>query len=443
MKLTKHLTISAATAGLAALLLADPALAETKLTIATVNNNDMVVMQKLSKVFEQQNPDIKLDWVVLEENTLRQRLTTDISNNGGQYDVMTIGLFEAPMWGERNWLVPFDKVPASYDLEDVLKSVRDGLSYNGKLYALPFYAESQMTFYRKDLFDKAGLTMPDQPTWQQIGEFAAKLNVPQGGPYGICLRGKPGWGENMGQITPVANSYGARWFDMQWKPQLDTPEWKQALTVYTDLLKNYGPPGAAANGYNETLALFAAGKCAMWVDATVSAGSLSDPKLSTVVGKVGYAHPPIGKYDKGNHYLWAWALAVPTSSKAPEAAQKFIEWATSKDYINLVAETSGWATVPPGTRTSTYTNPKYLEAAPFAKLTLETIRTANMNDATQQKVPYRGISFVGIPEFQGIGTNVGQIFAAVIANQETVDQALAAAQASTARAMSQAGYPKK
>ena len=424
-------------------LIGSQALAETTLTIATVNNNDMIVMQKLSKDFEQKNPDIKLNWVVLEENVLRQKVTTDIATKGGQYDIMTIGMFETPLWGEKGWLSEFKDVPAGYELDDVLKSVRDGLSYNGKLYALPFYAESQITFYRKDLFDKAGITMPDQPTWEQIGQFAEKITDKQHEIYGVCLRGKPGWGENMGQIDPVVNSYGGRWFDMDWKPQLDTAAWKQGVSTYVDLLKKYGPPGAASNGFNETLALFASGKCGMWVDATVAAGFLTDPKQSQVADKMGYAHPPIGKFEKGNHYLWSWALAVPASSKAPDAANKFIYWATSQDYIKLVAQANGWAAVPPGTRTSTYETPEYISAAPFAKLTLETIQTANPTDATQEKVPYRGISYVGIPEFQSFGTSVGQQMAAVIAGQKTVDEALKESQTLVARAMKQAGYPKK
>lgn len=426
----------------AAALAVTPAIAQTSLTIATVNNNDMVVMQKLSSIFEAQHPDIKLNWVVLEENVLRQKLTTDVGTNGGQYDVMTIGLFETPIWGHQGWLSPIENVPASYKLDDVLKSVRDGLSSDGKLYALPFYAESQMTFYRKDLFDKAGLIMADQPTWDQIGDYAKKINDPSHGVYGICLRGKPGWGENMGQIGPVVNSYGGRWFDMSWKAQLDTPAWKEALTTYTDLLKDYGPPGVTADGYNEILSLFSSGKCGMWVDATVAAGSLANPAQSSVVGKVGYAPPPVGKYKKGNHYLWAWALAVPTSSKVPDAAKSFIYWATSPEYIALVAKASGWVTVPPGTRLSTYDNPEYQAAAPFAKLTLQEIQSANMLDATQEKVPYRGISFVGIPEFQSIGTTVGQTFSAVMAGQKTIDQGLKEAQAITERAIHQAGYPK-
>lgn len=434
-------TLRSATLALTASLLATAASAQT-ITIATVNNNDMIVMQKLSEKFEEAHPDISLNWVTLEENILRERLTTDISTNGGQFDVMTIGLFEAPMWGERGWLSAFDDPPASYQVDDLLPSVREGLSADGHLYALPFYGESQMTFYRTDLLEAAGVTMPEQPTWDDIREIAGKIHDPTNGVYGICLRGKPGWGENIGQITPVANSYGARWFDMEWTPQFDTPEWKEGLTTYIGLLHDFGPPGATSNGYNEILTLFSSGRCGMWVDATVAAGTLADPSLSTVVGKVGYAKPPYGKFDKGNHYLWAWALAVPASSKSPDAAKEFIYWATSPEYIALVAEETGWATVPPGTRKSTYENPEYIEAAPFAQLTMETIQAADPTNATQQEVPYRGISYVGIPEFQSIGTSVGQEFAAAISGQQTIDQALANAQNLTEREMRRAGYIK-
>ena len=165
--------------------------AET-VTIATVNNSDMIRMQRLSKTFEDQHPDIKLNWVVLEENVLRQRLTTDIATQGGQFDVLTIGMYETGLWGAQNWLEPMKDLPANYDLDDLFPSVREGLSVKGTLYALPFYAESSITYYRKDLFQQAGLTMPAQPTWTQIAEFAGKLHQPDKDQYGLCLRGKAG-----------------------------------------------------------------------------------------------------------------------------------------------------------------------------------------------------------------------------------------------------------
>jgi len=429
-------------AATALLLSSVSVLAQTTVTIGTVNNSDMVVMQELSKHFEEAHPDIKLNWVVLEENVLRQRLTIDIATNGGQFDVMTIGLYEAPMWGAKGWLKSFDTPPAEYKIDDLLKSVRDGLSVDGKQYALPFYAESQMTFYRKDFFQEAGLTMPEEPTWKDIESFAEKLNKPDQGQYGICLRGKPGWGENVGQITPTANGFGARWFDMDWKPQFNTPEWKAALETYTNLLKKYGPPGAASNGFNENLALFATGNCAMWIDATVAASFLQDANQSTVVDKVGYAMSPYGTSKTGYHYLWAWALGVPSSSKSVDAAQQFVYWATSPEYTQLVAKEKGWGTVPPGTRTSTYATAEYKAAAPFAEITLKSIESADLHKPTKDPVPYYGIGFVGIPEFQALGTTAGQNFTAALTGQLTVDEALENVQKETERAMKEAGYIK-
>ncbi|MBU2333667.1 MAG: extracellular solute-binding protein, partial [Gammaproteobacteria bacterium] len=189
----KALNLLLGTACMASIALAQAA--ET-LTVATVNNADMIRMQRLSKTFEQQNPDIKLNWVVLEENVLRQRLTTDIATQGGQFDVLTIGMYEASLWGDKGWLAPMKDLPEGYDLDDVFPSVREGLSVDGTLYALPFYAESSMTYYRTDLFEQAGLDMPEHPTWSQMAEFAEKLHKPGDDQYGICLRGKAGWGEN-------------------------------------------------------------------------------------------------------------------------------------------------------------------------------------------------------------------------------------------------------
>ena len=327
--------------------------AET-VTIATVNNSDMIRMQRLAKTFEEQHPDIKLKWVVLEENVLRQRLTTDIATQGGQFDVLTIGMYEAALWGEKGWLEPMKDLPADYALDDVFPSVREGLSAKGQLYALPFYAEASITYYRKDLFEQAGLKMPEQPTWEQMAEFAGKLHQPDKGQYGICLRGKAGWGENMALITTVANAYGARWFDEQWKPEFTGSEWKNALNFYVDTMNKYGPPGASSNGFNENLALFNSGKCAMWVDASVAGSFVTDKSQSKVADSVGFTFAPTQVTDKGASWLYSWALAIPTSSKSKDAAKTFSAWATSKAYGELVAEKDGVANVPPGTRASTY-----------------------------------------------------------------------------------------
>ena len=410
------------------------------LTIATVNNDDMITMQKLSSQWEQATGN-KLNWVILEENVLRQKVTTDIATKGGQYDIVTIGALETPIWGKQGWLTPLDDLGADYDYEDVFKTVRNGLSADGKLYAVPFYAESSFTMYRTDLFKQAGLTMPEQPTWDQIRDFASKLTDKSKGQYGVCLRGKPGWGENMALITDMANTWGGKWFDMQWHPQLTSKPWEDAVGFYVDLMTKYGPPGATANGFNENQSLFAGGHCAIWVDATSAAGRLYNKDSSTVFDVIGYAKAPGEVTNIGEGWFWAWALAVPSTTKNVEAAKNFVKWATSKDYVQLVAKTGGIVTSPPGTRKSTYTD-AYLKAAPFAAMTLQSILTADPSKPTLDPVPYTGISFVIIPPYQGIGTTTGQDIAGALAGQTTVEQALQSAQDSATRDMTHAGYIK-
>ncbi|WP_138467864.1 sugar ABC transporter substrate-binding protein [Poseidonocella sp. HB161398] len=418
------------------------AAAETTLTIATVNNGDMIRMQGLAGDFTAKHPDIKLEWVTLEENVLRQRVTQDIATKGGQFDVMTIGTYEVPIWAKQDWLEPLDGLSDDYDAGDILPAIAGGLSIDGTLYAAPFYGESSMVMYRKDLMEKAGMEMPEAPTWDDIAKAAEAMTDVSAGIYGICLRGKAGWGENMAFLTAAANSFGARWFDMDWKPQFDTEQWKTTLTTYLDLMGKYGPPGASSNGFNENLALFQSGKCGMWIDATVAASFVTNPNDSTVADQVGFALAPDAGLGKRGNWLWAWTLGIPAGTDAPEAAKTFIEWATSKDYLALVAEKEGWANVPPGTRTSLYENPEYLEAAPFAEMTLKSMEAADPTNPTVDPVPYTGVQFVAIPEFQGIGTAVGQQFSAALAGQITADQALQNAQTLTEREMKRGGYIK-
>ena len=434
-------TLIRALLGVTALSLTITSALAEKLTIATVNNGDMIRMQKLTDDFVAKNPGVELEWVTLEENVLRQRVTTDIATKGGQYDVMTIGTYEVPIWGRQGWLVSLNDLPPSYDVDDILPAIRGGLTVDGNLYAAPFYGESSMVMYRKDLMEKAGLTMPKAPTWDFIGKAARAMTDKQNEVFGVCLRGKAGWGENMAFLTATANSFGAKWFDMDWKPQFDTAAWKKTLTFYIDLMKDAGPPGASSNGFNENLALFQSGKCGMWIDATVAASFVTSPKDSTVADKVGFALAPDTGLGKRGNWLWAWSLAIPAGSKKVESAKKFVAWATSKEYLSLVASKEGWANVPPGTRASLYANPEYAKVS-FAQMTLDSIKSADPTKPTVDPVPYVGVQFVAIPEFQGIATAVGQQFSAALAGSLSVDQALQNAQSLTERSMKKAGYPK-
>lgn len=411
-------------------------MAET-ITIATVNNGDMVRMQSYTDNFTEQT-GIDVEWVTLEENVLRQRVTTDITTNGGQFDIMTIGMYEAPIWGANDWLVPLDNLSDDYNVDDILPAMANGLSYDGTLFAAPFYGESSMVMYRTDLMEAAGLEMPDAPTWDFIREAAAAMTDRDNDINGICLRGKAGWGEGGAFITAMSNSFGARWFDEDWNAQFDTEAWANTLNFYVGMMEESGPAGYATNGFNENLSLFNQGKCGMWIDATVAASFVTGDD-STVADSVGFALAPDNGLGKRSNWLWAWALAIPAGSQQVDEATQFIEWATSTDYIELVAENEGWANVPPGARISLYENPNYADV-PFAQMTLDSILSADPNNPTVDPVPYVGIQFAAIPEFSGIATEVSQEFSAVYAGQQTVEEALANAQAITNDAMEAAGY---
>ena len=284
------------------------------------------------------------------------------------------------------------------------------------------------------------MTMPDNPTWGHVADVAAAIHDADAGVYGICLRGKPGWGDNTAFLTTMANSFGARWFDESWKPQLDSPAWRHAVSFYVDLMTRFGPPGSSANSFNEILALYNEGKCGMWIDATIAASFITDPRQSKVADKVAFAQAPVAVTNRGANWLWAWALAVPAGTKQAEDAKKFIEWATSKQYIELVAATNGWGSVPTGTRTSTYENPEFQAAAVFADAELAAILSADPSNSTQDPSPYVGVQFAAIPEFQAIGIAVGQQMSAALAGNVSVAEALAASQTAADREMRKAGY---
>jgi ABC-type glycerol-3-phosphate transport system substrate-binding protein len=406
----------------------------SELTVATVNNADMILMQQLSSEFEKQS-GVKLNWVVLGENILRQRLTIDISTGSNTFDVITIGSYEAPLWGERGWLVPLDDLGADYGYDDIFDVVRQGLSYRGRMYAAPFYGESAFTYYRKDLFRKAGLEMPVQPSYEQIRQFAQKLHDPEHNVYGICLRGEPGWGQNIAYISTLVHAFGGRWMDSDLKPQLNSRAWAEAVGFYVDLLSKYGPPGAITDGYNENRALFANGNCAMWVDATSAAGYLLDPSQSRVATTTDFAKAPIANVSNGPGWVWSWGLAIPASSKRADIAKQFIKWATSRQYIATVGERFGWLRIPPGSRKSTYEIPAYLQAAPFAPLVREAILSADYTKGSGSLVPFVEVQYVGIPEFQAIGAEVGQEISAALAGRATVQRALALSQAEAERSL--------
>lgn len=429
MKVMKRLRLIAVS--VAALLSISGVAAAAELTIAIVNNGHMINMQKVAEAYTART-GVKLNWVALEEGVLREQVTSDTATGGGQYDIINIGMQEAPIWGAAGWIEPLN-FSSSYDIDDMLPAIRNGLSHNGTLYAAPFYGESSMVMYRKDLTDAAGVRIKDNDSWKNIKKAAKAIHNPDAGVYGVCLRGKPGWGDNMAFITTMVNSFGGAWFDKDMRPTIDSRPWKKAINFYVDLLGTYGPPGSEGNSFNEILALYNEGKCGMWIDATIAASFLT-------VDGVAYAQSPNAGNPVGANWLWAWAMAVPAGSPNASEAKKFIEWATSKDYIKAVANHPdfGWGSVPTGTRASTYAYREFQKVAGFAAAEMAAIESA-APEATALK-PYVGVQFAAIPEFPQVGSAVAQEMAAALSGAKSVDAALKASQAAADAIMSEAGY---
>lgn len=395
-------------------------LSGTGLTIAVVTNPQMKDMEGLVQDFTDKT-GINARFQFLPENDLRQKVTQDVSLNAGNFDIVMISSYETPIWAKSQWLEPltpfFEQMGEedrnSYALDDILQTWRTSLSYQDQLYSIPFYGESSSLFYRKDLFEQAGLEMPGRPTWDQVTGFAKQLHNPDGGVNGITLRGLPGWGANMAPFDTFINTYGGRWYDENWEPQLDSPEVKAAIESYANLGRNYAQSGIISDNFPECLTLFSSGNAAMWYDATVAGGLVSDPESSDVADNVGFAYGPTAKVENGAHWLYSWSLGIESASKNKEAAFEFLKWSTSKDYIKLVGNELGWDRVPPGTRRSTYKDTPYGDK-PWTDIELNSIETADPTKPTEEPVPYTGIQYIVIPEFQQLGDSVGRILSSVL-----------------------------
>jgi sorbitol/mannitol transport system substrate-binding protein len=402
------------------------------INVAIVDNPQMKDIAKLTPSLFTAKSGIKVNYTVLDEGTLREVTTRDVAAGGKQFDVTMIGMYEAPQFGKNGQLTdltPKATADQTYNISDLIPSVKNGLSADGKLYASPFYGESSFLMYRKDLLKAAGLTMPQHPTWAQVADIAHKLNKPN--VAGICLRGKPGWGDLGAALTTVLNTYGATWWSAKPdgsvdKAQVNSPAFKQALSFYVDLVKSSGEKDAANASFNECLSQYKDGKVAMWYDATVAAGLL-EASDSAVKGKNGYAFAPTDKTNASG-WLWSWALAIPKTTKKADQAWKYISWATGPQYIKEAGPKidGGWAAIPPGTRKSTYEIPQYKKAASaFASATLDAMAAAPIdNPGTTKRPGLPGVQYVGIPEFQDVGNQCTQQFSSVIAGRANIDSAL-------------------
>lgn len=401
------------------------------INVLMVNNPPMLELQKLTAANFTKQTGIKVNFVVKVEQDMRDTASTEFANQSGQYDVATLSNFETPYYAKAGWISSMQSIAddPKFDQADILPSMTQALSYNGKVYGEPFYGESSFLMYRKDVFQKLGITVPANPTWQQVAAWAAKADGAQPGMKGICLRGLAGWGDNLAPLTTVVNTFGGTWFDENWNAQVNTGGFKAAANFYVNLVKQHGEPGAATFSFPQCLAALQQGKVAMWYDSTAAAGSL-EAADSPVKGKIGYVSAPHYLTPQSG-WLYTWSWVIEKASKHQSNAMKFVSWASSKAYENLVASdtknpsTGGPTNIPAGKRASTYSNPTYLKvAASFAKPTLDAIKNAPTAMPGTQKRPYSGIQFVGIPSFTDFGTNCAKAFSSAIAGSQSVDSAL-------------------
>lgn len=396
------------------------------INVLMVNNPQMLDLQKATASQFTAKTGIKVNYTVLDENSMRNKAALDFKNQAGQYDVATLSNFEAPIYAKNGWLVnlsPYIAKDPGFDQGDIFPAMSKSLSFQDNVYGEPFYGESSFLMYRKDVFEKAGLTMPDNPTWDQVAALAAKVDGAEPGMKGICLRGQPGWGELGAPLTTVVNTFGGEWFDTKYDAQLTSPGFTDATNFYVNLVKQHGETGASTAGFTECLSAMQQGKVAMWYDATSAAGTLEGAK-SPVAGKIGYVQAPV-KETKASGWLYTWAFMMEKATKNADAAWQFISWATSKQYEEYIGQTEGWALAPNGTRESLYKNADYMaKSKVFAEPTLKALEAADPTNpgTTPRDVP--GIQFMDIPEFTAFGDKVTAEISAAIAGQETVEQAL-------------------
>lgn len=409
-----------------------------QLSIASVDNPDMRILEELSSHYLEDNPNLEITWNLLPENQLRERVATDLISSDHEFDLITIGPYELADWGRKGWLKPFDNLPESYEEDDLFPRLRQSIGFGDHSLALPFYSETLVTYFRSDLVDKAGHAMPISPTYSDIERIASAIHNPSEGVYGICLRGLPGWGQNIGILTSIVKSFGGKWFDENWQSKVMSSEWFDAVKYYIDMQRRFGPPNASQLGHAELTEMFSEGKCGIWIDASVFSSIVRDPNRSKVYDKISIVLGP-HQISTNPHWLWYWALAVPKHASHSIEAEKFAAWATSKEYIQLVAKTHGWLKVPPGTRRSTY-NSEYEKQSPSSAIIKKAMEKTGNYSVSWKPSPNTDHQFIDIPEFRLIGTFAGHLIGEMLDGDLEIAEGLSKLHKTSNQILKQAGY---
>ncbi|MGP3534305.1 ABC transporter substrate-binding protein [Microbacterium sp. RD1] len=419
------------TGGLAVSCSAPAAEDSKEINVLLVNNQTQTRLSEITADTFTAETGIKVNFTLLAENDLRDKVTQEVSSQAGQYDVVNIGSYEMPIFADNGWLAPLDEYvldDEEYNQDGILPSMRQlTLGSDGKIYGEPLEGESSFLMYNKQIFADAGVTISENPTWSEVVEVAAQLKAANPDITPICVRGLPGWGQMGSSLTTVVNTFGGTWFDEDWNAQLTAPEFVEATEFYVSMLQNYGPAGAAQVGVFECFTTFGEGTVGMWYDTT-NAPIYLETEGSAMKGNIGYVAAPVEKTDASG-WLFHWGLSIEAASTNKDSAAAFIKWATSEEFDQLIADTYGWEAAPPGRRASLYENPDYLAAgAAFVPAVQYALDNADPADPGLQPRPTLGIQYVAIPEFAQLGDRVTEEIASAIAGQQTVEQALEKAQ---------------
>ncbi len=274
---------------------------------------------------------VHVEVVELPYANLFEKEQLDLTSRTGAYDVIMLDDPWFPRLVDGGNLAPLPKAPDA----DFLKSCIDVCKNpyrTGTMYALPYVGNSQLFFYRRDLFEKYKLAPPDK--WDQVLAAAKKIGAGEK-MYGYVMRAAPG-NAVVADFMPLLWAFGGDVLDSSGKPVVDSPAAIDALRFMVELGK-YSPPGYAGFNADEVSAHLLQATAAMSINWPAWIAAMDDPAKSKVVGKIGFIPVP-GERESGVGELGAWLLAVPSASKHSADAFDFLFWATDAEQMKKAAE---------------------------------------------------------------------------------------------------------
>lgn len=372
-------------------------------------------LQKLAPEFEEET-GIRANIEVVGQDVFESRITLSFAGGAADVDVVHTPGIQVQRWVQAGWLEDMtDTVAALPDKDDIIPSTLESFDVDGKDWGVPFFAETGLMAYRKDILDAAGVAPPK--TWAEMIEVAKAIDSPE--TAAIAMRAAPGQGFNMFVFPMIMRAYGGEFFvdyPNDLTPAIDSPETLEALNVYKTLLNDYGPDGVGSFNFPEVVAAMQAGQVAMTVDGTSIVGQTVDPAKSQVADQVVLALPPEGPAGR-SPALAVHGLGIAAGAANAEAAARFIAWATSKETMTKLALAEAY---PDFTRASIAEDPEV--QAKYAGIQ-EDFLTLRVQALEAARSDYRPL----LPTWPEIGAVIGENVNAAVNGLISPEEALATA----------------